>query len=544
MEKEYKKIFTILFLIICIVGGIWTVTGCKNGNMSAATKTEKKIYYIHDFGMIFLQSPYNPYGANYITEELLKAAVDEAVDKSADVFISEFYGMVPLHPSSVYPMEEHVRWFEDTFGKSGLTPYYTFQKNGGDYMKSLCDETHQKNADFWISYRINDFHGMTKKEVTPEDANVTWVSRFYMEHLDERIGEPQSNCDWFQYMLDFQYDDVREYKLSLIAELIENYDIDGIMVDFLRGPALYNLSTTTSEQRQSLTLDFFKSIRGMLDAKSAKTGREYTLGAKLPMDMDSYDKLGIDVPAMEKEAGVNAFFLFDYYDARQDYEALDFVRENTENSLVNLEIGQATLWVSKPNRQHRLVTKEQYYTTAYLAYQHGADGISLFNFPGFRERAYVGKLFDPPFEIFSELKDPDFLARQPQHYFEAETENKLIHDFDLAAVSWEPGDSHSFNMDMAAPKGGWSTDGVLRLESQDVIEGLNFEVQINGTVLQPIVVEEEPYENPYPKLLGTPDKWLGYSVPKKCLKSGKNEVTVINHSDQKVKFYFIDLAIQ
>lgn len=380
--------------------------------------------------------------------------------------------------------------------------------------------------------------------VTAENASNIWVSRFYMEHLDERVGEPQSNCGWSQYMLDFQYDDVREYKLSLIAELIENYDIDGIMVDFLRGPVLYSLSTTTSEQRRALTLDFLKSIRGMLDEKSARTRREYTLGAKLPMDMDSYDKLGIDVAAMEKEAGVDAFFLFDYYNARQDYDALDYVKENTENSLVNLEIGQVTTWQPQPNRHHRAVTKEQYYTTAYLAYQHGADGISLFNLPVYRSRREMGKVYDPPFEIFSKLKDPDFLASQPQHYFEAETENKLIHEFDLAAVSWKPGDSHSFNMDMAAPKDGWSTDGILRLESLSVIEGLDFEVQINGTVLQPTVVEGEPYENPYMKLLGTPAKWLSYSVPKTCLRDGKNEVMVTNHSDQEVKFYYIDLAIQ
>ena len=493
----------------------------------------KKIYYFHDFGMIFSPSPYNPIGESSITEEKLKGVVDEAVDGGANVFISEFYGMVPQYPSEVYPMEEHKEWFEKTFGKTGITPYYLFQRSGGDYMKSMCEEAHQKEADFWVSYRINDSHGMTEP-VTRKNAVIYWVSRFYMEHQDEMIGGEKTETYWFPYLLDFQYENVREYKLSLITELIEKYDIDGLMIDFLRAPALYNLNTTTLEDRRSFTLDFLSSVRSIFDKKSAETGQEYTLGVKLPMDMEEYDKLGIDVAAMEKDAGVDAFFLFDYFDARQDYEALDYVRENTENSMVNIEMGQAAMHQSKPTLQIRAVTKEQYYTTAYLAYLHGADGISLFNFPEYRNRKAMGKVYDPPFDIFSELKDINFLSCQSQHYFNAE----------IAADCWEPGDSHSFNMDMAAPEDGWNGDGIFRLESLDEIAGLDFEVRINGTVLQPTVVEEEPYENPYPKLLGKPAKWLGYSVPKKCLKNGKNEVAVINHSDQEVKFYFIDLAIR
>lgn len=120
------------------------MTGCKNGNVSAETKAEKKIYYDHDPCLFFSPSPYNPNGERLITEDRLKAAVDEAADGGADVFVSEFYGMVPWYPSSVYPMEEHIEWFEETFGKSGTTEYSVFQKDGGDYLKTLCEEAHQK----------------------------------------------------------------------------------------------------------------------------------------------------------------------------------------------------------------------------------------------------------------------------------------------------------------------------------------------------------------------------------------------------------------
>ncbi len=531
----------------------------------------KKVYYLYDPGALALKwepspeggsvlkgkkdrpsirggliSGSDPEGESFLKQERIAAAVDEAIDSGVDVFAAEIFGMVPWYPSKVYPAEEHERWFEDTFEKSGGNVYSDFAKKGNDMLEIMCGETHEKGAEFWLSYRVNDFHGMTAP-VTQSTAKSVYISRFYMEHQDQLIGEPQSNCPFARYMLDFQYEDVREYKLALIQELIENYDIDGFSVDFLRVPTLFNLNTTTSEQRLEIMLDFLGSIRRMLDDKTARTGQEYYLGVKIPIDMDSYDKLGIDVTAYEKEAGVNVFFVFDFYNTRQDYETLDHVRKNTEHSLVNFEMSDCTTWTKGGIfRESRGTTKEQFYTTAYMAYLHGADGVSLFNFAFYRYAEEFGSAYDPPFEVVKGLKDMDFLAAQPQHYFEGATENKLIHDFDLAAVSWKPGESHTFDMEMRPPANGWTTDGVLRLESfNSEIAGLDLEVRINGNALRTTELEEkEPYEDPYDSCLGKLKNWLGYLVPKDILTDGVNKVTVVNSSDREVKLQYVDVAIR
>ena len=509
--------------------------------------SEKKIYYVYDPGALALRSDFNPRGDSFLKEERIRAAVDEAVDSGVDAFAAEIYGMVPWYPSDVYPLDEHEKWFEETFGRNGMTVYSAFAKKGGDMLEIMCDETHKKGAEYWLSYRLNDFHGIMAEANLKTQANPIFVSRFYMEHLDQLIGEPQSNCGFARYMPDFQYEDVRNYKLSLIRELIENYDIDGLSVDFLRVPTLFNLNTTTSEQRLSIMLDFLGSIRRMLDDKAARTGKDYYFGVKIPIDMDSYDKLGIDVAAYEKEAGVNTFFIFDFYNTRQEYETLDYVRENVQNSLVNFEMSDCTTWIStKIGRSVRGTTKEQYYTTAYMAYLHGADGLSLFNFAWYRFDKEFGFPYDPPFEVIQGLKDLDFLSVQPQHYFEGGTENKLIHDFDLSVAVWKPGDSQTFDMEMRMPKDGWTTDGVLRLESfNNQIADLDFEVQINGTKLAHVVLsEKEPYDNSCLSCLGTLENWLGYTVPRDCLIEGVNKVTVINHSDVETRFQYVDLAIR
>ncbi|MBE6632940.1 MAG: hypothetical protein E7620_01205 [Ruminococcaceae bacterium] len=514
-------------------------------NEPAAEQNGKTLFYIHDPGGLGMKSLYNFSADSRITLPRLNAAVDEAVDAGADVFISEIYGMVPWYPSEVYSVQAHREWFNSYFQKEAVRSYLTYTEQGGDFIRVQSNRAHEKGAEYWLSYRLNDHHGMTRP-VTADTANPSFVSRFYMEHQSMIIGEPQSNCDWFRYMLDFQYEEVRAYKLSLIRELIENYEIDGLMIDFMRTPALFKLSATTEEQRKEIMVSFLSEIGKALEEKSEKTGRDYSFAVKIPMDRDAYGKLGIDVSAFSREAGVDTFFLFDYFTARQEYEMLDEVRRLCPESTVVLEMGHATTWQKLPemSRAMRLVTKEQFYTTAYLAYCHGADGVSLFNLPWYRADEETGAVYQPPFEIFRGLKDPAFLEKQPQHYFEGATENMLIHDFDLKSAVWEAGETHSFTMEMQAPEGGWKQDGVLRLESLQKVSGLDIEVHVNGVLVQLTTVLEEPYENPYLNLLGTPEQWRAYTVPAYLLQNGANEITVVNRSSSSIRLYFVDLAIR
>lgn len=58
------------------------------------------------------------------------------------------------------------------------------------------------------------------------------------------MGEPS---DWEKYSgeprqswssLDFSYPEVREHVFSLIQEVAQNYDVDGVELDFFRSPRI------------------------------------------------------------------------------------------------------------------------------------------------------------------------------------------------------------------------------------------------------------------------------------------------------------------
>lgn len=508
----------------------------------------KTMIYFNDPGHISNQSPYNPSRSRVVTRERLEAAVTEATSAGFDVFVNEVYGMVPSYPSEVYPLEEHLDWFYNEFGGKGSDPFITYTQNGNDFMQVQLDKTHEEGKLFFISYRMNDMHG-TNLMYDPETAPVRWTSRFTIEHQEYAIGEAQQHIGLARYMLDFQYSEVRDYKLSMIAELIRNYDIDGLLLDFMRAPAYFNLSTTTAEQRERIITEFVAEVRGMLDAKSAETGKDYYFGVIIPLVDSTYENLGIDVD-MLYDAGARVFLFWDYYMTVQDYRWLGEVKSRYQDLIAYAEVSQATSYLkgSNPN-QVRYTTAEQFYTSAHLAYAHGADGMAVFNFPFYRNWQYgpdpnLG--YEPPFEIVENLKNPEFLQTAPQHYFIGYTYNYAMYPFSLTEAMLSAGKGMVFEMDMAAPTGGWKEDGVLRLEGSADLTGVSLTVRLNGVTLASTPNTGEPYDTPYHELIGPAERMQCFAVPADLLEEGVNrfEVSAELSGSATVSFVFIDLAIQ
>lgn len=508
----------------------------------------KTLMYFNDPGHISNQSPYNPSRSTVVTKERLVSAVEEATTAGFDVFVNEVYGMVPWYPSELYSVEEHLDWFYNEYGGSGSNPFLTYTKNGNDFMKVQEEATHEAGKLFFISYRMNDHHGMNLLD-NPSSASVIWTSKFQVEHPEYRIKQVQNGFGLTQYMLDFQYEEVREYKLAMIQELINNYDIDGLLLDFLRSPAYFNLSTTTAEQREQIITEFVAKVKAMLDAKSAQTGKAYYFGVVIPLTDTINADCGINVD-MLYDAGVRIFTFWDYYMTVQDYDWLEEVKSDYPDIIAYAEVSQATSYLpgSNPN-QVRYTTKEQYYTSAYTAYAHGADGLAVFNFAFYRNWQYAAdpKLGnEPPFEIINDLKNTELLKSAAQHYFIGHTYNYINYDFALNTAFLTATKSMTFQMDMIPPEGGWTTDGILKLEATTDISNVTITVKVNGVTVAKTAYTGEPYNNPYEGLIGTAAQIQCFTVPSYLLETGENtfEVTADVSGNTAIQLRFIDLAIQ
>ena len=94
---------------------------------------------------------------------------------------------------------------------------------------------------------------------------------------------------------------------SRLREVAEDYDFDGIEIDFARGcPVLPG--GRQWESREALT-DFMRSVRSMLLEVEEKRGRPFLLAARVPENLEGCHFDGIDVETWARERLVDIFVL-------------------------------------------------------------------------------------------------------------------------------------------------------------------------------------------------------------------------------------------
>ena len=384
-------------------------------------KAPFKILYSNDLTHIeCCVSPYRRRGETF-RGEMLNASVYETAGLGIDVHILQpGMGWVPLWQSKSLPPEKHWEWTQKTYHVEKPNGYIQYLLDGGDIVADFTKCCREKQLMPFISLRMNDNHHLDKIKQTMADYTQLSFCKFYYDHPEYRLETATSSFrDRGQ---NWAVPAVREYKFNFIRELCENYDIDGIELDFMRAPYLFRSFETTSEQREEIMTEFIARVRRLLD-ETATEGRRW-LCVKLPIDCCLLDSIGMNVSRLA-DTGVDMFnWSYSYYTA-QDGD-LAFIRRLAPQAAMYVEmtscssLGRAVDRAPGDNYEFMKTSTEQFYTTAESIYDAGMDGVSLFNFVYYREHGSAGKrgaVGEPPFEIIHNLRDREFLSRQNHCYF-------------------------------------------------------------------------------------------------------------------------------
>ena len=135
------------------------------------------------------------------------------------------------------------------------------------------------------------------KEAHPEWLIHTWKENFNVQHTTKDI-----NGFW-----NFAFNGVREHKLKILQEVCENYDLDGIEIDFARiCPVLP--PGHQWENRDRLT-EFMRSLRFMLLEIEKKRDKPLLIAARVPENLQGCHFDGIDVDTWAQEELVDIFVM-------------------------------------------------------------------------------------------------------------------------------------------------------------------------------------------------------------------------------------------
>ena len=143
---------------------------------------------------------------------------------------------------------------------------------GLDYFDELIKQGHKRGKEIWWGLRIN--------EVERGDMAVYDPKAF--ADMKERNPVKAARPDWlirswwWQGFWNYAMKEVRDYRLSIVREVAEQYGFDGVHLDFLRHTPFLPPGKQW-ENREHLT-SFMRDVRSMLQAQAAKRKWSYPLG--------------------------------------------------------------------------------------------------------------------------------------------------------------------------------------------------------------------------------------------------------------------------
>ena len=258
-------------------------------------------------------------------------------------------------------------------------------------LSSLCRE---EGLGFFARHRMNSHY-----KVDPASPA---YGRFRREHPELMIGRPgeaipEGSLEWgVMTGLDYAFPEVRERAASVIIELFERFDVDGVELDFMRHPTFFRPDEAYANRY--LMTDLVSHVHRRMEQVSAARGRPLKLAVRVPPTLSDAARVGLDV-AQWISAG-----LVDIVVAGMGMVPFQMRLEE----FVEAAAGTDCLVYGCIEGARPAVDDEVLRALAYRFWTAGADGVYLYNLftmgPQWNRR------------MMNELADPSALRRLDKRY--------------------------------------------------------------------------------------------------------------------------------
>ena len=379
---------------------------------------------------------------------------------------------------------------------------------GTDPVAVVVEQGRRAGLEVFVCMRVNDVHD-ARLEGGVEDPLMSPVKKRHPEWL---LGEEGTRRTAYNFALP----QVRQYKLGLAREAIENYDLDGLDWDFCRHPFLFPKGQEA--KGAPLLTGLLGEIRRALDEKGERVGRRLSLSVRVPGSLDEVLEQGMDVRSWLSKGLLDLLIVGYQPGNKHRLPVEEYVEAARGTGTEIVAQGLGLFQQPRPLSAKLIWNEKDYYTpemcraVAAAHYRAGAQGIFVFN------NHYLQVVRDRQYDRlpWKELGDPQVIARKDKHYLaDQKTWGAGRLPLDLAAE----GDETEISLDVAddleaAVREGVLESAALRLLVDHLTPLDRLEVTLNGRAVG----------EPDARHVFFNETWLEFAVGPPQLKQGWNRI--------------------
>jgi len=250
-----------------------------------------------------------------------------------------------------------------------------------DLLDLVIDELRPRGLEILGAVRMSDTHH-TSFENAP---------KFAREHSHYVIKQPDGRTN--ETALDYSYPEVRAHRLGIMRDVVENYDLDGLELNFCRWAK--HFPRDKGREKAPILTEYIGEIRRVLDKAAESRGRKrLTLGVRVPEGVRECWLAGIDIKSWIDSGNIDYVVVATWNEVDPQLpigEFAELVRGKKCQLLAMMGNMMGGLWWGEPkvvgrglaqfrnNYSGMLLTVEEARACAANYYAWGADGISFWN---------------------------------------------------------------------------------------------------------------------------------------------------------------------
>jgi hypothetical protein len=371
--------------------------------------------------------------------------------------------------------------------------------NGVDLPAAIAEASHRRGLQYWPAVRMN---ASARYPSRTHQTHPEWFLTGYQRGIGYMPTRANGGVGYLP-MLNYELPEVRAYMMRAFRELVEDYDADGLLLNFLRYPSMFHPDRDI--QSTGLLTTYIGEVRKMLDEVGRRKGRRLPLAVQVLARPNDGLRYGHDVRAWINKRYVDYVLPSRMYsnDCNLPVDQwLEMVRGTECRVFPTIHPNFVFPWTVE-NRS----TLDSLRGAAHLYYGQGAHGLSTMNIFG-----------GPYIQWLHALRNPDQVARGPHHYrYLSEPLASAWEALNVPVVTatWRVTIPIRIVDEPASLRG-----GVLAITVENIDEKVELEFTLNGKVIPKV---ERAGWAEYPRYATSRAKTFRFELPLEKIQFVKGE---------------------